>query len=208
MRPVDDLIEGVERIATGDLGSRVPITGADELAVLGRAVNEMTERLAAHDAEMRASRARIVAASDEARRNVERDLHDGAQQYLVLLQLRLGQARRILETDPHEAAAAIDEATEELGRALAELRDLAHGIYPAVLESDGLPGSVAGGGGAFLDPGERRRRRRRSVCAGAGGGGVLLLPGSPAECGEARGRWRQGVGAARPGGRAREVRGG
>ena len=73
LRPVDDLIEGVERIASGDLGSRVPITSADELAVLGRAVNEMTERLAAHDAEMRASRARIVAASDEARRNVERD---------------------------------------------------------------------------------------------------------------------------------------
>ena len=69
LRPVDDLIEGVERISTGDLGSRVPITSADELAVLGRAVNEMTERLAVHDAEMRASRARIVAASDEARRN-------------------------------------------------------------------------------------------------------------------------------------------
>ena len=83
---------GVERISTGDLGSRVPITSADELAVLGRAVNEMSERLAAHDAEMRASRARIVAASDEARRNVERDLHDGAQQYLVLLELKLGHA--------------------------------------------------------------------------------------------------------------------
>ncbi len=60
--------------------------------MLGRAVNEMTERLAVHDAELRASRARIVAASDEARRNVERDLHDGAQQYLVLLELKLGNA--------------------------------------------------------------------------------------------------------------------
>ena len=142
LRPVDDLIEGVERVAAGDLGSRVPITGADELAVLSRAVNEMTERLAAHDAEMRASRARIVAASDESRRRVERDLHDGAQQYLVLLQLRLGQARRIIETDPHKAATTIDEATEELAHALAELRDLAHGIYPAVLESDGLPSAL------------------------------------------------------------------
>ena len=142
LRPVDDLIEGVERIANGDFGSHVPITSADELAVLGRAVNEMTERLAVHDAEMRASRARIVAASDEARRNVERDLHDGAQQYLVLLQLRLGQVRRILETDPHEAASSLDEAIQELNRALAELRDLAHGIYPAVLESDGLPGAL------------------------------------------------------------------
>jgi signal transduction histidine kinase len=103
----------------------------------------MTERLAAHDAEMRASRARIVAASDESRRMVERDLHDGAQQYLVLLQLKLGQARRILETDLSKAAAAVDEAGEELAHALSELRDLAHGIYPAVLESDGLPAALA-----------------------------------------------------------------
>ena len=142
LRPVDDLIDGVERIARGDLSSRVPITGGDELAVLGRAVNEMTGRLSVHDAEMRASRARIVAASDESRRNVERDLHDGAQQYLVLLQLRLGQARRLVETDPDQAATAIDESIEELGHALTELRDLAHGIYPAVLESDGLPGAL------------------------------------------------------------------
>ena len=48
----------------------------------------------------------------------------------------------MLETDPHEAATAIDEAIEELDHALAELRDLAHGIYPAVLESDGLPGAL------------------------------------------------------------------
>jgi signal transduction histidine kinase len=143
LRPVDDLIEGVERIAEGDLRSRVPITGADELAVLGRAVNDMTERLAAHDAELRASRARIVSASDESRRMVERDLHDGAQQYLVLLQLKLGQARRIVDTDPRAAAAALDDASEELAHALSELRDLAHGIYPAVLESDGLPAALA-----------------------------------------------------------------
>ena len=142
LRPVDDLIEGVERITRGDFRSRVPITSADELAVLGRALNDMAERLSAHEAAMRASRARIVAASDESRRNVERDLHDGAQQYLVLLQLRLGQARRLVETDPHEAATAIDESIEELGHALTELRDLAHGIYPAVLESDGLPGAL------------------------------------------------------------------
>ena len=78
----------------------MPITSADELAVLGRAVNEMAGRLAAHDAEMRASRARIVAASDEARRNVERDLHDGAQQYLVLLELKLGLLTRSLPMTP------------------------------------------------------------------------------------------------------------
>jgi signal transduction histidine kinase len=141
LRPVDDLIEGVERISTGDLGSRVPITGSDELAVLGRAVNEMTERLAAHDAEMRASRARIVAASDEARRNVERDLHDGAQQYLVLLELELGLLTKAVADDA-EVSASVAKIRADLARALAELRDLAHGIYPAVLESDGLAGAL------------------------------------------------------------------
>jgi signal transduction histidine kinase len=141
LRPVDDLIDGVQRVAGGDLESRVPITGADELAVLGRAVNEMTERLAAHDTEMRASRARIVTASDESRRQVERDLHDGAQQYLVLMELKLGLLTKAVADDP-EAAALAAEVRADLARALAELRDLAHGIYPAVLESDGLPAAL------------------------------------------------------------------
>ena len=141
LRPVDDLIEGVKRVARGDLGSRVPITSADELAVLGRAVNEMTDRLAVHDAELRASRARIVTASDEARRNVERDLHDGAQQYLVLLELKLGMLTKAVADDP-QASELAAEIRADLARALAELRDLAHGIYPAVLESDGLPGAL------------------------------------------------------------------
>ena len=141
LRPADDLIEGVERISAGDLGSRVPITSSDELAVLGRAVNEMTERLAMHDTELRASRARIVAASDESRRNVERDLHDGAQQYLVLLELKLGMLTKAVAEDP-EASALTAEVRADLARALAELRDLAHGIYPAVLETDGLPGAL------------------------------------------------------------------
>ncbi|MGH3475090.1 MAG: HAMP domain-containing protein [Aeromicrobium sp.] len=141
LRPVDDLIDGVERISTGDLGSRVPITSADELAVLGRAINEMSGRLAAHDAEIRASRARIVTASDESRRRVERDLHDGAQQYLVLLELKLGMLTKAVAGDP-EASGLAAEIRTDLARALAELRDLAHGIYPAVLESDGLPGAL------------------------------------------------------------------
>ena len=141
LRPVDDLIEGVKRVASGDLGSRVPITSADELAALGRAVNTMTERLAVHDAELRASRARIVAASDEARRNVERDLHDGAQQYLVLLELKLGMLTKAV-ADDLEASALASEVRDDLARALSELRDLAHGIYPAVLESDGLAAAL------------------------------------------------------------------
>jgi signal transduction histidine kinase len=132
----------LRRVAGGDYGRRLVVEYGDELDDVALGFNEMAERLAAHDVELRASRARIVAASDEARRNVERDLHDGAQQYLVLLQLRLGRARRMLETDPDEAGVAMDEAITELTHALAELRNLAHGIYPAVLESDGLPGAL------------------------------------------------------------------
>ncbi len=91
-------------------------------------------------AEVRASRQRIVAAADAERRRVERDLHDGAQQRLVTLAmaLRIATARLGSEADP-EALALLDEAGSELQLALAELRDLARGIHPAVLTEQGLP---------------------------------------------------------------------
>ena len=87
-------------------------------------------------------RARIVAASDESRRRVERDLHDGAQQNLVLLNLKLGQIERAAAGNP-ELKPLIAESRAELERALGELRDLAHGIYPQVLTSDGLAAALS-----------------------------------------------------------------
>jgi len=105
----------------------------------------MTEQLSAHDAELRASRARIVAAADESRRQVERDLHDGAQQYLVLMELKLGLLARGVAEDPKNAALAA-ELKSDLGNAMAELRDLAHGLYPAVLETDGLAAALRAAG--------------------------------------------------------------
>jgi PAS domain S-box-containing protein len=92
--------------------------------------------------ELRASRARIVAAADAARRRIERDLHDGAQQRLVTLRLQLSLARRRLATDPRSAGAMIDEVGEELRLALAELRELARGIHPATLSERGLRPAV------------------------------------------------------------------
>jgi PAS domain S-box-containing protein len=92
--------------------------------------------------ELRASRARIVAAADDARRRIERDLHDGAQQRLVTLRLQLSLARRRMATDPEAAAAMIDEVGEELRLALAELRELARGIHPATLSERGLRPAV------------------------------------------------------------------
>ena len=88
--------------------------------------------------ELRASRARIVQASDTARRRLERDLHDGAQQRLVALALDLKLARGKLDSDPNAAAELLDASIQELAEATSELRELARGIHPALLTDRGL----------------------------------------------------------------------
>ena len=88
--------------------------------------------------ELRASRARLVEAGDTERRRLERDLHDGAQARLVGVALLLGHARRRTDDDPAEVAALLDRAMDELRTSLAELRELARGIHPAVLTERGL----------------------------------------------------------------------
>jgi signal transduction histidine kinase len=88
--------------------------------------------------ELRASRARVIAAADAERRRIERDLHDGAQQHFVALSVNLQLARQLADSDP----AALTRLLEELGRdvrdALNEVRDLAHRIYPPLLLDRGL----------------------------------------------------------------------
>jgi signal transduction histidine kinase len=101
-------------------------------------VTRLDAELRARVEELRASRARLVEAGDTERRRLERDLHDGAQARLVGLALLLGHARRRAETDPEETAALLDRGLEELKRSLAELRELARGIHPAVLTERGL----------------------------------------------------------------------
>jgi signal transduction histidine kinase len=89
--------------------------------------------------EVRASRARIVHAADEERRRLERDLHDGAQQRLLTLAFALRSARRRLDADADPALTdVLRAADDELRQAMAELRDLAHGIHPAILTEEGL----------------------------------------------------------------------
>jgi signal transduction histidine kinase len=93
--------------------------------------------------DLRASRARIVEAGDAERRRLERDLHDGAQQRLVALSLALRLLRSQLGPDQdHLLVARLDAAEAELARAVAELRELAHGIHPAVLSDEGLAAAV------------------------------------------------------------------
>src|SRR4051812_22602187 len=83
--------------------------------------------------ELRASRERIVAAGDAERRRLERNLHDGAQQRLVFVALQLRMIQTRLETDPAQAKQLATSAGEELSRALEDLRELARGIHPSVL---------------------------------------------------------------------------
>lgn len=90
-------------------------------------------------AEVRASRARIVAAGDEQRKRVERDIHDGAQQRLVGLTITLRLLRSKLEADASpDLVATLDQARSEAKAALTELRELAHGIHPQILSQSGI----------------------------------------------------------------------
>jgi signal transduction histidine kinase len=113
--------------------------GALALALLGPSDNQLRARVEA----LQASRDRAVDSADAERRRIERDLHDGAQQRLVALAMDLGMARAKLETDPAAATALVGQAHEEAKRALAELRDLARGIHPAVLEDRGLDAAIS-----------------------------------------------------------------
>jgi signal transduction histidine kinase len=90
-------------------------------------------------AELAASRLRIVEAGDAERRRIERHLHDGAQQRRVALSVGLRLARTKTRTEPREAERLLELAGEELSETLTELRELAHGIHPAVLTDRGLP---------------------------------------------------------------------
>jgi len=89
-------------------------------------------------ADLAASRARIVQAADETRRRIERDLHDGVQQQLVSLGLDLRAAQAAVPAELPELGAQLGRVAEGLGEALEELRELSHGIHPAILSEGGL----------------------------------------------------------------------
>ena len=98
---------------------------------------------AARNDELRASRARVVEAADAARRKIERDLHDGAQQRLIALGLDVRLARSRIDAEPESAGPFLDTLLVELAAASTELRELARGIHPAVLTDRGLAPAVA-----------------------------------------------------------------
>ncbi|MDP8932246.1 MAG: sensor histidine kinase [Actinomycetota bacterium] len=98
----------------------------------------LTAELLARLDELQESRKRLVAAQDHERRRIERDLHDGAQQYLVALKTRLSLAKKVGERDADRAVGLIAELEELADETLETLRELARGIYPPLLADQGL----------------------------------------------------------------------
>jgi PAS domain S-box-containing protein len=114
-----------------------PLPKLDERTLFLVTAVDITERKRVDD-DLRASRARLVRAEETARRTLERNLHDGAQQRLVALSVALRLVESRLATDPEAAFELLTGARTELAQALEELRELARGIHPAVLTDRGL----------------------------------------------------------------------
>ncbi|GII90921.1 sensor histidine kinase [Sinosporangium siamense] len=110
-------------------------------ALLGPSLSDL---LAARVETLRESRAEVVDAADAERRRIERDLHDGTQQRLVSLAMKLGMARAAFEDLPPTAKDVIVQAHEEAKLALKELRDFVRGLHPAVLNDEGLDAALSG----------------------------------------------------------------
>jgi PAS domain S-box-containing protein len=124
------------------VGNMVAYTDITERKAQEAEVHRLNDELRARLDELAASRARIVTAGDVERRRLERNLHDGAQQRLVALSLALRVALATLDSDPAAARATLADAGDELALALAELRELARGLHPAVLSDRGLRAAV------------------------------------------------------------------
>ena len=118
------------------------VAGVGAAAALALANERLQAELRAKVDELRASRARIVQAGDEERRRIERNLHDGAQQRLLALSFSLGLAESEVPEELEKVRGLVGGAKEELGRAIDELRELAHGIHPQILSERGLAAAL------------------------------------------------------------------
>ncbi len=107
-------------------------------AHLDSSLQDSLEQLRGQAAELQASRGRLVAAADAERRRIERNLHDGAQQHLVALSVKVRLVEQLAERDPERARSLMNQLQDDVRSAIEDLRALAHGIYPPLLSSAGL----------------------------------------------------------------------
>jgi signal transduction histidine kinase len=138
VRPILGVAAMAGRLAGGDLAARMPATGVGEIGALERSFNSMAGSLQESQAQLAASRTRIVAAADQTRRRIERDLHDGIQQRLVSLGLDLRAVQAGLPAELGTVRGELDQLAAGLGSTVEELRELSRGIHPAILSEGGL----------------------------------------------------------------------
>ena len=127
-----------------------PVTPADEKLIADLASQaglvlrnvRLSEALKARLEELKAAQKRLVSAQDAERRRLERNIHDGAQQQLVALAVKLKLADTLIERDAHKARELVGQLQGETHAALEDLRDLARGIYPPLLADKGLPAAL------------------------------------------------------------------
>jgi signal transduction histidine kinase len=141
-KPPGDPLRPTEEKLANDLASQAGLVLRNV-----RLTAELVERLR----ELEASRKRIVTAQDGERRRIERNLHDGAQQQLVALQVKLSMAERLAEVDS-PVRASLAALKSDVVDALENLRDLARGIYPPLLAADGLVRALSAQAGKAAIP--------------------------------------------------------
>ena len=173
VRPVRRAAGMAGRLAGGDLTVRMPETGVGEIGTLERSFNTMASSLEGSRAELIASRARVVAAADEVRRRIERDLHDGIQQRLVSLGLELRAAEAMVPPGSDELRAQLSRAAQGLANAVKDLQEISRGIHPAILSKGGLEAALKALARRSAVPVELDVRVDRRLPEGRRGGGVL-----------------------------------
>lgn len=140
----DEFSEEDDRVLT-ELARQVGL--ALQNSELDNALKATLEQVQRKNAELQESRARIVASGDAERRKIERNLHDGAQQHLVALAVKLRLIQRLAEADAQQALGMLEEARNDVLATVEEVRALAHGIYPPLLMDRGLPEALRAAAG-------------------------------------------------------------
>ena len=131
--PIAMLVHDRALRADGEL-----LEAVGSLVSTGLRHQRLTDRLTASLRQLEDSRKRMASAADVERSRIERDLHDGAQQRLIVLRIKLSLAEDLLGTDPVAGMDAVRELGADVELALEELRSLAHGLYPSLLSDRGL----------------------------------------------------------------------
>jgi signal transduction histidine kinase len=130
-----------EERALGELARQIGLTLHN--AKLDSALQASLDEVRRQARELQASRGRIVEAGDTARRQIERDIHDGVQQHLVALAVKVRLIKQLQTQNPEKATELLESLGGDLNDTLQELRDLAHGIYPPLLADKGLLEALA-----------------------------------------------------------------